>query len=111
MTLRRTRSLAAAIAVGLLIAAAAAARPYLRGAAFVVQASGVPGAARRAAAWATTSVTTGETRSIPWRGGSLRSRRYEPNHVSGRGILLLPGVHAAGIDEPRLVSCAHDLAS
>ena len=50
-------------------------------------------------------------RPIPWRGGTLRSRAYQPYRESGRGILLVPGVHAAGIDEPRLVGFARDIAA
>jgi dienelactone hydrolase len=50
-------------------------------------------------------------RPIPWRHGTLRSRAYQPYRESGRGILLVPGVHAAGIDEPRLVGFARDIAS
>ena len=47
---------------------------------------------------------------IPWRGGSLWTRAYQPRHEHGRAILLVPGVHAAGIEEPRLVGFARDLA-
>ena len=49
--------------------------------------------------------------NVPWRAGTLRARAYQPIHYHGaRGILLVPGVHAAGIDEPRLVGFAGDLA-
>jgi dienelactone hydrolase len=41
----------------------------------------------------------------------LRSRGYRPARASGRGIMLLPGVHAAGIDEPRLVGFAREIAA
>ena len=66
---------------------------------------------RRVTAWDTTPVAREPDTDIPWRGGSLRARAYRPSHVSGRGILLLPGVHASGIDEPRLVGFAHDIAA
>jgi dienelactone hydrolase len=69
------------------------------------------GPARRVAAWNTTTVTVLGEGSVPWRGGALRSRPYRPSAQSGRGILLVPGVHAAGIDEPRLVGFARDLAA
>ncbi|MGH9370442.1 MAG: hypothetical protein ACRD15_02790, partial [Vicinamibacterales bacterium] len=49
--------------------------------------------------------------AIPWRGGTLRGRTYEPEDVTGRAILLVPGVHAGGIDEPRLISFAREIAA
>ena len=49
--------------------------------------------------------------TIPWRGGELRGRLYTPRGASDRAMLLVPGVHAAGIDEPRLVQFARDLAA
>ena len=84
---------------------------YRHGASFVVIASGMQGPARRVATWHTTGVTALDIMAVPWRGGTLRARPYHPAHVTGRGILLVPGVHAAGIDEPRLVGFARDIAS
>ena len=87
-------------------------RTYRRGAAFVVQAAGIQGVARRVAGWQTVPVSpTVNTYSVPWRAGTLRAYGYQPVRVLGRGIMLVPGVHAAGIDEPRLVGFARDLAS
>lgn len=86
------------------------ARPYLRGAAFVVQAAGIDGNAARAARWFDTVVTPVDLR-VAWRSGELRARLYRPDHATGRPVLLVPGVHAAGIDEPRMIGFAHDIAS
>lgn len=85
--------------------------PYLDGAAFVVKAAGMRGAGRTVAEWQSTDVTETALRPIPWRGGALRSRGYRPGRESGRTILLVPGVHAAGIDEPRLIGFARDIAA
>lgn len=49
--------------------------------------------------------------TVPWRGGSLRARLFTPRGASARAVLLVPGVHASGVDEPRLVGFARDLAS
>lgn len=98
-------------ALVLLLIVAAGARSYRRGAAFVVLAAGLDGPARRVAEWHTTGVTAMSVRPVPWRAGTLRSRAYQPLREAGRGILLVPGVHAAGIDEPRLVGFARNLAS
>jgi dienelactone hydrolase len=86
-------------------------RSYWHGAAFVVQAAGMQGALRTMASWDTTSVSAMPVHTIPWRGGTLRTRAYQPYHASGRAVLLVPGVHAAGIDEPRLIGFARDLTA
>jgi dienelactone hydrolase len=103
------------LAVAAVLLAAAgdlAMRTYRRGAAFVVQAAGIQGVVRRVAAWQTVPVSeTLDGYAVPWRSGTLRAHAYHPGRVLGRGIMLVPGVHAAGIDEPRLVGFARDLAS
>src|SRR5204862_1889922 len=106
----RLRRLAIAVIAAGAVVTALATRPYQRGAAFVVEAAGFDGTARRLAQWEFEPVTAMGRRPIPWRGGTLSSRAYQPRHELGRGILLVPGVHAAGIDEPRLVGFARDLA-
>jgi dienelactone hydrolase len=101
------------IAIGVLLAglgAAVTTAPYLRGAAFVVRAAGMEGTARRVADWETRPVREMDW-SLAWRDGALRSRRYFPQVSSGRTVLLVPGVHAAGIDEPRLVGFARQIAA
>ena len=90
-------------------AGAVVAPPYLRGAAFVVKASGMQGTALTMAAWDTVPIAEREM-TIPWRGGALRGRGYFPQVERGRPVLLVPGVHAAGIDEPRLVGFSREIA-
>ena len=41
----------------------------------------------------------------------MRARVYTATEVDGPPALLVPGVHAGGIDEPRLVQFARDVAS
>ena len=102
------------IAIGLPIvllgAAYAGGQRYLRGAAFVVQAAGMQGAARTVAEWQS-EATIESSLTVPWRGGSLPARRYLPARFHGRVFLLVPGVHASGVEEPRLMGFARDLAS
>jgi dienelactone hydrolase len=106
----RTRTKASGIIAAALLLGAWASNGYLRATAFVVQASGMQGYARAVA-----SVETGQfderALTIPWRGGQLRARLYVPQGSSHRAMLLVPGVHGAGVDEPRLVQFARDLAS
>jgi len=106
----RMRTKAVGIVAACLLIGAWASNGYLRAAAFVVQAAGMQGYARTAA-----SLETGEfderSLTIPWREGTLRARLYTPRGSADRAMLLVPGVHAAGVDEPRLVQFARDLAS
>lgn len=87
-----------------------AAHDHIEAAAFVVRAAELDGLLRRAAAIEAEVVSSTEVR-LPWRGGTLRAHAYHPADIDGRAILLLPGVHAAGIDEPRLVALARHLAA
>jgi acetyl esterase/lipase len=57
------------------------------------------------------AVTVADVPPIPSRSGGLRARVYQPAHQTERPILLVPGVHAAGIDEPRIVGFARDIAA
>src|SRR5262245_2660155 len=102
---------AGALLLTILVALVFAARFYMRGAAFVVQAAGMEGAARTATRWYATDVTVADAAPVPWRGGTLRARAYRPARQAGRPILLVPGVHASGIDEPRLVGFARDISA
>ncbi len=83
---------------------------YVRAAAFVVRAAGMHGAAETRRQSPDASVTERDLR-IPWRDGELPARWYLPAKAKTLPVLLVPGVHAAGIDEPRLVGVARDLAS
>jgi dienelactone hydrolase len=110
MHLTRKRSLVLGLTLVVLVAGGIASNSYLRAAAFVVQAAGMQGAARRAAALETNAFDE-RTLAVPWRDGELRARLYSPRGESDRAMLLVPGVHASGVDEPRLMQFARDLAS
>ena len=84
---------------------------FLRGASLVVRAAGMPGdAAQRLARFDTSPYQTTDLR-VPTRSGPLRARLYRPPGRLSRTIVLTPGVHAEGIDEPRLRKFAGDLAA
>ena len=108
------RSHARAILVGSLIVLAVVAaleiRDLLRVTSFVVHAADLTGCAERLTAWQLRSVSTREE-IITSRHGSLRVKVYLPEGGTSRSVILTPGVHAAGAEEPRLVGLARDLAS
>ena len=109
MRLKRN-AVAAGLPLVVLAVALVLSNSYFRAAAFVVQAAGMQGPARAAASLETGAFTE-RALVVPWRGGQLRARLYRPVGASDRAMLLVPGVHASGVDEPRLVQFARDLAS
>ena len=110
MPTRRRRIVAATAGMALLLVGYAGTQDYFEAAAFVVRAAGMKGTARRVAALEADRVTEGAV-TIRWRAGELRGRTYTPASPSGRPILLVPGVHAAGIAEPRLINFAREIAA
>lgn len=108
MSLSRARWLLASLAALLILIVVA--RPYFLGLSFVVRAANLQGVVRRAAdldaqRWTERELTIETTR------GSLRGRMYEPARSIERTVLLTSGLHPAGIDEPRLVGLARELAA
>ena len=109
MRLPRTRTVLLLVVV-LLALGAWTAVPYVRAASLVVRLAGLHGPwLDRLGAFQTGPVTTRDL-TIPGRRGAMRARVYEPAQRRARTVLLTGGVHAKGIDEPRLVKLARDLA-
>jgi hypothetical protein len=84
--------------------------PYAHGLAFVVRVADMQGTPRRIADLDARPVAEQEI-AIAVRSGSMRGRAYRPAARSRRTVLLVSGLHVAGIDEPRLVRLARALAS
>jgi dienelactone hydrolase len=66
--------------------------------------------ARHVGTWQTTAVER-EMLSLTGRHGARAARLYRPARVRTRPVLLSGGVHALGIEEPRLIAFAEALAS
>lgn len=107
--MRRRTLLLIILAVALVFAGRAAIR-YQRGAALVIDSAGLHGWPERIAALNKSSFVASALQ-VQSRSGPLRARLYRPEGGYRRAILLVPGVHAAGIDEPRLVGFAEHIAS
>lgn len=83
---------------------------YLRGLSLVVRAAGLQEDwATALARWRTGPFEVSELQ-VPSRHGPLRARLYRPREARGYPVVLTSGVHANGIDEPRLMKVAKDLA-
>jgi dienelactone hydrolase len=108
--MRWPRTATLTLVAAAVVLSAAVVVEYARGAAFVARAAGAQGLVGDLAAWRRQPITEWPV-AIAWRGGQLRGRRYEPSRRLGRPLLLMPGVHASGIDEPRLAGFARELAA
>jgi dienelactone hydrolase len=108
--MRVVRFLRWAIVAVALFALAFITRPYVHGLSFVIRAADMQGAARRAADVDSARVTEREI-TIPTRRGPMRARIYEPAGSRKRTAILTSGLHASGIDEPRLVRLARQVAA
>jgi dienelactone hydrolase len=97
-------------AAALLIAVRAAVRPYVRATSLIVRSAGLERQHPTLAALQTDAVAERRD-SVPSRFGPLRAKLYTPKTHTEGALLLAPGVNALGIDEPRLVSFARNLAA
>ncbi|WP_224362091.1 hypothetical protein [Hyalangium versicolor] len=98
------------LGAGLLVALAMG-PAWLDGLALVVRAAGLQGGwARSLDQWQAVPFEVSEL-LLPSRYGPIRARIYKPLKARGHPVVLTSGVHADGIDEPRLVKLANDLAA
>ena len=57
-------------------------------------------------------VTKAAPHTVPTRQGNVPAQFYRPSeNARGRTLLLIPGIHSMGINEPRLAALAQDLAA
>jgi dienelactone hydrolase len=107
----RFRTLAAGgvVVVTALALSAPFIRSYTRSAALIVRMAGLQGPVANVLEWEREPVTAYDAR-VPSRHGALRARLYLPDRID-RAIVLVAGVNALGIDEPRLYGLAHGLAN
>src|SRR5436309_3146133 len=83
--------------------------PYWHAATMILRAAGTTGALGRAAEWDARRVSD-RTERIFTPDGGVRLRIFTPAGGARSAVLLVSGVHPDGIDEPRLVNLARDLA-
>jgi dienelactone hydrolase len=86
--------------------------PYLRATALLVRVAKMPGTAASFAAAFSYPVTKAAPHRVPTRQGDVPAQFYRPSErARDRTLLLIPGIHSMGINEPRLAALAHDLAA
>jgi dienelactone hydrolase len=98
-------------AVALIVAVLAyVAVPYVRATSLFVRAAHVGGRVERFAAAHAHTVAVLPRHTVPTRHGDVAAQFYRPDDGFSRTVLLVPGIHSMGIDEPRLTALARDLA-
>lgn len=110
MTRRRKASIFVGLPILLLSAALYGGWGYVEGAAFVVRAAALGQPAQSLAELAANEFDE-QALTVPVRRGALSARLFVPRGAFTRAVLLVPGVHAGGVEEPRLVQFARDLAA
>ena len=109
--MRRRRLLVAMAALSIAIVVFAyVGAPYARAASFIVRAAGLGGRAEAFANHQARAVVVQSRHQVPTRYGDVPARMYVPEGTSRRTVLLVPGIHSMGIEEPRLTALADDLA-
>jgi dienelactone hydrolase len=105
--MRRWRFIGLAVVAILLLGIAA--RRYVHGFTLVIRAADLHGPVRRAADLDTVLISERIVRARV-EDASIRARVYAPVGTARQTVLLVSGLHPAGIDEPRLVALARRLA-
>lgn len=98
------------IGIALAVLIVAALLPYWSAAMLITRAAAAPHWLVPVARWTARDVSDA-IEQIPLRTGAARARIFRPDGVPKRATLLVSGVHPDGIEEPRLVRLARELAS
>jgi hypothetical protein len=99
-----------AIVLIVLLALGYFAIPYARALSLIVRAANMGGTLQAVANNRADAVTIEQQTTIGTRHGNVPARFYRPEGGFDRTVLLVPGIHAMGIDEPRLTALARELA-
>lgn len=103
------RWLAIGVAMVAILLPGVTARRYLHGFTLVVRAADLHGPLRRVADADTVRISERSLRAR-LKDASIRARVYGPIGTARQTVLLVSGLHPAGIDEPRLIGLARRLA-
>lgn len=93
------------------VAAALWGPAYARSASLIVRGAQLDGTLLELARARAQSVAVEADRRVPTRHGVLRAHLYRPGRYVTRAVLVAPGLHALGIDEPRMGRLAAELAA
>lgn len=106
--MRRLIVLGVALVVGAGVVYAAA--PYARAVLLFVRVANLGGRVEAFANDRARAIAVEPRHTLPTRQGEVAAQFYRPEGRVRRSVLLVPGVHSMGVDEPRLTALARDLA-
>jgi dienelactone hydrolase len=101
---------ALAVLLVLVVAVGYLATPYVRAASLLVRVANLGGRVESLADASARTVTVRPPHVVPTRQGDVPAQFYEPDGAVRRTVLMIPGIHSMGINEPRLTALARDLA-
>src|SRR5262245_39001303 len=84
--------------------------PYARATLFIIRGARLVGPAEAFPDREAGTVVVGPRHQVTTRYGDVPAQLYVPEGLSRRTVLLVPGIHSMGIEEPRLTALANDLA-
>src|SRR5688572_5384120 len=102
---RRLLTVVTALAIAVVVFAYVG-TPYARAASFIVRAASLGGRAEAFANDRARTVIVKPRHQVATRYGDVPARLYVPDGPSQRTVLLVPGIHSMGIEEPRLTALA-----
>src|SRR5262245_14893544 len=108
--MRSRRWIALVVSLIVIIVVVYAATPYVRAASLIVRAANLGGRVEAFANDHARAVTIAPPHTVATRLGDVPARFYQPSGSVRRTMLLVPGIHSMGIEEPRLKALADDLA-
>jgi dienelactone hydrolase len=88
-----------------------AATPYVRAASLIVRGAHLGGSIEAFAERRSYPVVAHPIHNVPTRYGNVAARFYVPAKTVGHPIVVIPGVHSAGIEEGRLTALSQELAA
>src|SRR4051812_12159903 len=106
----RRRLVALVVALAVVILGGYVAVPYARAGSLIVRAPNMGGPLQAFAVQHPHPITVMPARAVPTRYGDVAPQFYTP-HTFRPTVLLIPGIHSMGIDEPRLTGLARELAA
>ena len=108
----RSRALRVHLVLVVLLAIAGYATvPYARALSLIVRGAHLGGPIETFATEHAYRVTVRPVHAVPTRHGEVRAQFYIPEKTIGYPIIVIPGVHSAGIEEGRLTALSGELAA
>ena len=105
------RLIALLVSVALAAGCLYAATPYARAASLIVRGAHLGGRIEELATDRSYAVQARPVHQVPTRHGDVPARFYVPAKTVGYPVIVIPGIHSAGIEEGRLTGLSQQLAA